>query len=84
MFKCILGSFNSKKKKPVGVFNKTTLDLFNNFVEKLDTIIDRCLKINREYALQKSDLKNFKDYFDSSADPRPNWSFRGHFPHMGW
>ena len=64
IFKCILGSFNSKKKKPVGVFNDTTLRLFNDFVDMLDRIIDRNLKINRENALQKDDLKSFKDYFD--------------------
>jgi len=63
VFKCILGAYNSKKKKPIGVFTEITLDLFNNFVDKLDRIIDKALKINREYELQKNDLKNFKDYF---------------------
>lgn len=64
VFKCILGSFNTKKKKPIGVFTTITLELFNNFVDKLDRIIDKALKINREYELQKNDLKNFKDYFN--------------------
>ena len=64
VFKCLLGSFNMKKKKPVGIFNETTLELFNGFIDKLDMIIDRNLKINREYSLQKDDLKNFKDYFN--------------------
>ena len=78
VFKCILGSFNSPKKKPVGVFNETTLDLFNVFVDKLDRIIDKSLKINREYELQKDDLINFKNYFslkyetDAAGDMYPD------------
>ena len=63
VFKCILGAFNSKKKKPIGVFTNITVDLFNTFVDKLDRVVDNCLKINREYSIQKDDLKNFKDYF---------------------
>lgn len=78
VFKCILGSFNKTKKKPVGVFNDTTLDNFNNFIDKLDVVVDKALKINREYALQKDDLKNFRDYFnlkyevDSQGDMYPD------------
>ncbi|NPV13228.1 MAG: hypothetical protein HPY57_15825 [Ignavibacteria bacterium] len=64
VFKCILGAFNTKKKKPIGVFTNITLELFNGFVDKLDRIIDKALKINREYEIQKDDLKNFKDYFN--------------------
>jgi len=64
VFKCILGSFNKTKKKPVGVFNDITLENFNNFIDKLDIVIDRSLKINREYQLQKDDLKDFRDYFN--------------------
>jgi len=78
VFKCILGSFSSRKKKTVGVFTDTTLKLFNGFVDKLDVIIDKSLKINREYELQKNDLKNFKDYFklkyevDAAGDMYPD------------
>ena len=68
IFKCILGSFQKKKKKPVGVFTDVTLDLFNKFVFNLSTIIDKQLKINTEYELQKSDLVNFRDYFDLKYD----------------
>jgi len=64
VFKSLLSSFNKQKKKPVGVFDDVTLKIFNNNVEKIDRIIDTKLKINREYELQKGDLKNFKDYFD--------------------
>jgi len=64
VFKCILGSFSKKRKKPIGIFNNTTLNLFNELVDKISISIDKYLKINREYSLQKQDLVNFKDYFD--------------------
>lgn len=64
IFKCILGSFNKKKKKPIGVFTETTLILFNDFIDKIEVFIEKLLKINRERELQKTDLKNFKDYFN--------------------
>ena len=64
IFKCILGSFQKKKKKTIGVFTDITLKLFNNFVLEISNLIDKTLKINMEYQLQKSDLINFKDYFN--------------------
>ena len=63
IFKVILGTFNKRKKKPIGLFNEQTVEIFNNFVDKLNTHIDKLLNINREYNLQKSDLLNFNDYF---------------------
>ena len=63
-FKCILGSFNKKRKKAIGIFTDNTIKLFNHFVKELDQILDKSLKANRDYMLQKDDLKNFKDYFD--------------------
>lgn len=63
IFKVILGSFNKKRKKPIGIFNEQTIEIFNNFVDKLNIHIDKLLNINREYSLQKSDLLNFNDYF---------------------
>ena len=64
IFKCVLGSFQKKKKKPVGVFTDITLKLFNGFVLEMTKLIDKILKINTEYELQKSDLINFRDFFD--------------------
>lgn len=64
IFKCILGSFSKKKKKPIGVFNNQTLKLFNNFVDKIDIVLNNQLNINREYVYQKSDIKNFKEFWD--------------------
>lgn len=72
VFKSILSSFNKMKKKPIGVFDDTTLVNFNLFIKKINETIDKKLKINREYELQKSDLKNFRDYFDLKYDVDSN------------
>jgi hypothetical protein len=63
LFKLILSSFNKKKKKPIGIFNEKTTELFNNEVDKISKFLDDVLKINREYLLRNNDLLNFKDYF---------------------
>jgi len=63
VFKVILGTFNKRRKKPVGIFNDQTVEIFNQFVDKLNNHVDKLLNINREYSLQKSDLLNFNDYF---------------------
>jgi len=63
MFKVILGSYQKKRKKTLGIFNKKTLEHFNNEIENISRHLDRVLKINREYYLQKHDLLDFKDYF---------------------
>jgi len=64
IFKVILGTFSKRRKKPIGIFNEQTVDIFNKFVDKLSSHIDKLLNINREYNLQKSDLLNFNDYFN--------------------
>jgi hypothetical protein len=66
IFKIILGTFNKRRKKPIGVFNDQTVEIFNQFVDKLNIHVDKLLNINREYSLQKSDLLNFSDYFKLS------------------
>ena len=70
IFKCVLGSFNKTRKKAIGVFTDQTVDLFNAFVLKLDKEINKILKINVDSELQKSDVKDFKDFFklDYSVD----------------
>jgi hypothetical protein len=64
LFKCILGSFSKPKKKTIGIFNDQTLKLFNNFVKTINIVLDNQLNINREHVYQKSDVKNFKDFWD--------------------
>lgn len=64
IFKLILSSFNKKKKKPIGIFNEKTTELFNKEVDKISNFLDETLKINRESLLRNNDLLNFKDYFN--------------------
>ena len=66
IFKLILSSFNKHKKKPVGIFNEKTTELFNSEVDRISNYLDDILKINREYLLRNNDLLNFKDYFKVS------------------
>jgi hypothetical protein len=64
LFKLILSSFNKKKKKPVGIFNEKTLEIFNKQVDIISGFLEETLKINREFFLRNNDLLNFKDYFN--------------------
>lgn len=64
IFKLVLSSFNNKKKKPIGIFNEKTIELFNKKVDEISDYLESVLKINREYMLRNNDLLNFKDYFN--------------------
>ena len=64
----VLGSFNRKKKKPIGVFNNNTLNLFNNFVDTLEARVDEYLNKKSEIELTKKGLLDFSDYFDIKYD----------------
>jgi hypothetical protein len=62
-FKVILSSFRQRKKKPIGIFNETTLKIFNDAVDKLQSIVDKKLKVIRDSDLAGSNLLNFTDFF---------------------
>ena len=68
IFKVILGSFNKKRKKPIGVFTDNTVVLFNNFVDKINTLLDNHLKKMREVQITQAGLLSFDDYFDIKYD----------------
>ena len=68
VFKIILGSYNKKRKKPVGIMTDGAVLLFNKMVEKMDKHLENLLNINRDYRFQKIDLLNFADYFDMQFD----------------
>jgi hypothetical protein len=68
VFKIILGSFNKKRKKSVGIMTDGSVLLFNQMVEKIDNHLEEQLNINRDYRFQKIDLLNFADYFDMQFD----------------
>jgi len=78
IFKCVLSSFNKKKKKPIGVFTESTVNLFNKFVDKISLLIDNNLKKMREVQLRKDgSLLDFSTFFeipyskDSQGDVYP-------------
>lgn len=68
IFKVILGSFNKKRKKPIGIFTENTIILFNSFVEKLDTILDNFLNKLKEIDLTRGGLLDFGDFFEIKYD----------------
>lgn len=68
IFKIILGSFNKKRKKPVGVFTENTVKLFNLFVDDIDRYIDRHLGKIHEVELTRSGLLDFDEFFDIKYD----------------
>lgn len=64
IFKVVLGSFNYKRKKPIGVFNENTLAYFNEFLDNLHKRIDKHANIERENILQKKGMLNFDDFYE--------------------
>lgn len=68
IFKCLLGSFNKPKKKEIGIFTSSTLEIFNNYVKSLHTKIDSFLKKKTEVQLSRSGLVDFGEFFDIKYD----------------
>lgn len=68
IFKIILGSFNKKRKKAIGIFTDNTLVLFNNFVSKISKYIDFYLKKSNEIELARRGLIAFGDFIDIKYD----------------
>lgn len=68
LFKIILGSFNKKRKKPIGVFTESTLELFNGFINKISDIIDIHLNKYKEDILRKNALIDFEDFYNINYD----------------
>lgn len=64
IFKIILGSFRKKKSKPVGIFNNTTLNFFNHYVDQIDYFLDKQLRISQDVLMNKTDVLNFKQFMD--------------------
>jgi hypothetical protein len=68
IFKVILGSFNKKKKKPIGVFTENTVTLFNKFVSDIDSYISAYLNKMQEVELGRAGLLDFGDFFEIQYD----------------
>jgi len=63
-FRSIAGSFLRIRKKPVGLFNETSLKLFNDTVNKINQRIELELSIKRDEKLRNKELLNFTDFAD--------------------
>jgi hypothetical protein len=68
IFKVILGSFNKRRKKPIGIFTENTIILFNKFVDQIDHLIDIYLNKLREIDLTRGGLLDFGDFFEIKYD----------------
>lgn len=68
IFKVILGSFNRRKKKPIGIFTENTVKLFNVFVDRIDNYISEYMGKMQEIELNRSGLLDFSDFFDIVFD----------------
>lgn len=68
IFKVILGSFNRKRKKPIGVFTEETLIIFNTFVDQINSYLDKFLKKSNEIELTRKKLLDFGDFFEIKYD----------------
>ena len=68
IFKIILGSFNKKKKKPIGIFTENTVKLFNLFVDNINKYIETYLNKIHEVELNRAGLLSFDDFWDIKYD----------------
>lgn len=68
IFKVILSSFNKKKKKPIGVFTETTIEIYNRFVDFINKKIDDYLNKKSETELVKKNLIDFSQWIDLKVD----------------
>lgn len=68
IFKVILGSFNKKRKKPIGIFTENTIRIFNLFVQELQDKIDLYFNKKSEIELTRNGLLDFGDFFDIKYD----------------
>jgi hypothetical protein len=68
IFKCIIGSLSKKRKKPIGVFTDNTVILFNNFVDRINTLLDNHLKKMREVQVTQAGLVDFGQFFEIQYD----------------
>ncbi len=68
IFKVILGSFNRKRKKPLGVFSDSTVITFNAFVDSINVYIEKYLNRIHEVELTRAGLLDFGDFFEIKYD----------------
>lgn len=68
IFKVILGSFSKKKKKAIGIFTDSTVELFNRYVGDIAGRIEEHLNRMSEVELTRAGLLDFGDFFEIQYD----------------
>lgn len=68
IFKIILGSFNKKKKKSIGIFTDNTVILFNKFIDDINKFIESHLNKANEIELTRAGLLDFGEFFNIEYD----------------
>lgn len=68
IFKIILGSFNKKRKKAIGIFTENSVKLFNKFVDDIENNIDFYMGKMHELELTRAGLIDFGEFFDLKYD----------------
>jgi len=68
VFKVILGSFKSRRKKTIGILNDNSLNLLNKLVDDISEIIENHLNKLSDKQLRKSGLIDFDKYMDFKYD----------------
>ena len=68
IFKVVLGSFNKKRKKAIGIFTDNTVKLFNKFIDDIEDQIGVYMKRVSEIELTRAGLLDFGDFFDIQYD----------------
>lgn len=68
IFKIILGSFNKRRKKAIGIFTDNTVKLFNKFVDDIENNINKYMGKMHELELTRAGLIDFGEFFDLKYD----------------
>lgn len=68
IFKIILGSFNKRRKKAIGIFTDNTVKLFNKFVDDIENNINKYMGRMHELELTRAGLIDFGEFFDLKYD----------------
>ncbi len=68
IFKILLGSFNKKRKKAIGVFTDNTVILFNKHIDDINDIIEKYINRTNEIELTRAGLLDFGEFFSIEYD----------------
>lgn len=64
MFRIVISSFRSPKRKAVGVLTDRTVEILNDYIYQIRSVIDRKVKLEAEMSLQQDGLLNFSHFFN--------------------